>query len=75
MEVNAVPQLLSDIEGLQTLFMAELPPRRVAQPSGSATVIYGFCDASGRGFGSTLLIDNVIHYRHGQWSNSYSAAS
>jgi hypothetical protein len=74
LEVKAVP-LYADIIGLNLLFQAKLPPKWPVQPSQHATVIFGFGDALGRGFGSTLLVDNVIHYHHGQWTEAYSEES
>jgi hypothetical protein len=32
-------------------------------------------DASGQGFGSSLIIGNKIHYCHGQWHSSHSEES
>ena len=36
-------------------------------PGKHAVALYGFGDASGKGFGSSLVIDSVIVFRHGQW--------
>ena len=32
-------------------------------------VVYGFVDASGSGFGSTILVKGSIKYRIGTWSS------
>jgi len=56
-------------------FLPDVPPLRLVRPSRTATAIYGFGDASGAGFGTTLLIGGTLHYRHGQWSTSMSEAS
>jgi len=73
--VWAVGQLHDDITALLALFTPAIPPLRPVRPSRTATAIYGFGDASGSGFGTTLLIDESIHYRHGQWSTSVSEES
>jgi hypothetical protein len=67
--VTLVGQLQDDIVALDTLFA------RSSGMSKTATAIYGFSDASGTGFGTTLLIDGHMHYRHGQWTTSHSEAS
>ena len=38
-------------------------------------LIYGFADASGSGFGSTLEIGNEVHYRIGTWNSSEDSNS
>jgi hypothetical protein len=48
------------------------PPLRKIRCSKTASAHYGFGDASGRGFGSTLKIGNRIHYEYGQWSETDS---
>jgi len=53
----------------------DLPPQRQAQPSAMVVALYGFGDASGTGFGTTILMDNTIHYRHGKWSTPQSECS
>jgi len=73
--VTAVGQLQDDIRALHALFGPDLPPLQLVRPSRTATAIYGFGDASGTGFGTTLLIDGCIHYCHGQWTTSHSEAS
>ena len=35
-------------------------------------VIYGFVDASGSGFGSTILVKGEVHYRIGTWISEES---
>lgn len=48
------PRLHDDIAALQRLSGPELPPHRVIRPSRIVHVFYGFGDASGRQFGSTI---------------------
>ncbi len=64
--VTAVPQLMANIQALKQLFSSELPPKCPIRPSTTAVALYGFADASGSGFGSSLLIGNEVHSRHGQ---------
>jgi len=45
------------------------------RPKRSSVALYGFADASGCGFGSTLLAKGRVHYRHGQWSKDHSDES
>jgi hypothetical protein len=67
---------ISDIEALMLLFTPETPPLRRAWPSSTAVAFYGFGDASGSGFGTTLqMLDGGLLYRHGQWSTEQSEKS
>jgi hypothetical protein len=67
--VHAVPQLLADLERLQTLFQVTHPPERVVWTSSVAFVFYSFGDASGSGFGSTITTSAGIHFRNGVWGD------
>ena len=73
--VKYVPRLVDDIAALAELFGSAEPPRRQFRPSATAVAVYSFGDASGSGFGSSLIIDGVIYYRHGQWNNRHAAES
>jgi hypothetical protein len=73
--VIPVPQLLADIEALVILFQPSTPPLWHARPSSSAVVLYGFGNASGSSFGTSLLINDTLHYRHGQWSTEHAENS
>lgn len=73
--VRAVPQLTADIGALTTLFSPDLPPKRPIRPTSTAVALYGFGDASGGGFGSTILINGAIHFRHGQWASHFKESS
>ncbi len=72
--VEPAPQLQSDILALQQLFGPAIPLLRPVHPASTATAIYGFGDASGSGFGTTLLINGTIHYRHGHRSTTNQEA-
>jgi len=71
-EVCPVPRLANDLEALDKLFHPDLPPLRPIHPAAVTTVIYGFADASGSGFGSSFLINGVLHYCTVQWASPYS---
>lgn len=70
-----VPRLASDIEGLLTLLAADTPPLRVVRAKEVVTAYYGFGDASGAGFGDTLLTPNGIVYQGGLWGDDLHAQS
>ena len=48
------PRLLHDLQALQRLTTSPLPPLRIVRPTKVVQVLYGFGDASGKGFGSTV---------------------
>ena len=48
----------------------ELPPVVVVRSKNCMVLIYDFAGAFGSGFGSTLLVDQNIHYRIGTWSSN-----
>jgi hypothetical protein len=73
--VSWVPRFPDDVEALTALFASPTPPQRSMRLSASATAIYQFGDASGSGFGSSLIIDGEVFYRHGQWSTTFSKES
>jgi hypothetical protein len=58
------------------MFMSpETPPKRLVRPKGGATVVYSFGDASGCGFGSSMMIGQEIRYISGQWSEGHDNES
>ncbi len=69
--VHPVPQLAFDLQALQRLTTGTAPVRRNIRPESTPVAFYGFADASGCGFGSTLVINNTAYFRHGQWSSDY----
>jgi hypothetical protein len=73
--VSPVPQLVTDIHALHNLFASDLPPHHGIRPTTTAIALYGFGNALGHGFGTTLLLYGNIHYRHGQWSSEVSEKS
>jgi hypothetical protein len=67
--VKAAQRLAWDLEALVALFEGENPTRRRVRPGKLAVATYGFGDASGIGFGSSLLIRDNVYFRHGQWND------
>ena len=73
--VAAVPRLKDDVEALRQLFGGAMPVLRRARPASVAVGIYGFGDASGQGFGSSLVKGNDLIYCFGQWANQVTGES
>lgn len=73
--VQGVPRLQHDIRALLELFEGNEVVRRQVRLSKMAVARYGFGDASGQGFGSTLQLDDRILYRYGQWASHVSDES
>jgi hypothetical protein len=65
--VKAVSQLEENIEALEYLCQADVPPLRRVHCAKHACAYYGFGDASGCGFDATMQVGNVIGYEYGQW--------
>jgi hypothetical protein len=65
--IAAVPRLQKDIEALAELFSQQLSTQVLVQASRVYTILYGFADASGLGFGSTVMLEGGIRYRVGTW--------
>jgi hypothetical protein len=73
--VKAVPLLEHDVKALILLTRDVNPPKRLGSPKGSTMTLYGFADASGCGFGSMLVINNRVHFCHGQGAEHYDDES
>ena len=73
--VKPAAHLVHDILALLTLTEGSVPPNGNVRPTCSALALYGFADASGKGFGSTLFLGGRIHFRHGQWVDAYDDES
>ena len=56
-------------ESVSEIFEANLPPIVTLRSSKHFVVVYGFVDASGSVFGSTLLVKGQVQYRIGTWSS------
>jgi hypothetical protein len=74
--VSPVPRLADDLTSLQELFRPLRPPKRIIRARKFATCIYGFADASGLGFGSTLALPTGgTLYRYGIWGRDADNSS
>ena len=66
--VTAADRLEDDAKDIWRLFSSEVPPEVPVRVRSVLVVIYGFGDASGTGFGSTIQRGDGIGYRIGVWS-------
>lgn len=66
--VRAVERLCWDVTALLTLMNSELPAEVTLRVSRVLFALYGFADASGTGFGSSLQISEGLSYRIGVWN-------
>jgi hypothetical protein len=73
--VQGVPRLGSDLSALAKLIAPNHPPRRVIHADNILITLYGFGDASGDGFGSTMLTPSGLWYRYGLWGRDLSRQS
>jgi hypothetical protein len=71
--LRVAPRLHDDILALVHLFSDKEPTKRTIQPKKCAEAMYMFGDASGSGFGSSLMIEQEIYYLHGQWSSTFAS--
>ena len=61
----------SDVDFLIKLTSGELPLKRRVRGSKMISLVYGFGDASGKGFGSAIQLENgEIFYRTGLWNRT-----
>ena len=67
--VLPVPRFHQCLEVLERVFEEDLPPVVSVRSTSCMVLVYGFVDASGSGFGSTLLVKGKIKYRIGTWSS------
>jgi hypothetical protein len=73
--VLPVPRLLDDLVFLQKFFEPTSPPMTILRADFIFLVVYGFGDASGKGFGSTFSRGKDISYRIGAWGDDESDES
>ena len=79
-EVTPVPRLFNDLKALKELFKSKTPTLRLVRGNHVKSVVYGFADASGDGFGSSWESKNLdgestIHYRYGLWGDASEGSS
>jgi hypothetical protein len=64
-KIKGVPRFFQDLSALQEILSSETPPEVNIQARLIITILYGFADASGKGFGSTVLGKEGTRYRIG----------
>eukprot|EP00984_Skeletonema_dohrnii_P009298 scaffold3548_cov79-Skeletonema_dohrnii-CCMP3373.AAC.5 len=75
-KTTAVPRFRSDLLALLELSNYELPPLRLVRGKVVFTALYGFGDASGKGFGSTSSHANgEVSFRLGIWGRDEEGES
>jgi hypothetical protein len=67
--VKGVDRLKQDFQALAEVFEPTSPPSISVRALLVYHIMYGFGDASGRGFGSTMLSDKGIRFRIGTWDS------
>lgn len=71
-----VPRLAQDVASLLFMMQADSPPVRYVRSKQVVSVFYGFGDASGTGFGSTITSPSgETIFRHGLWGPDSQDAS
>ena len=73
--VTPVPRFHQCLEVLERIFNEDLPPIVNIRSTSCLVLVYGFVDASGSGFGSTLLVKGKVKYRIGTWSSAEDSNS
>ena len=68
--VKPVPRFITCLKVLALFLKEDTPPIVNVRSTSCLVIVYGFMDASGSGFGSTLLVKGNIKYRIGTWSSS-----
>eukprot|EP00957_Ditylum_brightwellii_P001836 141582-Ditylum_brightwellii.AAC.1 len=73
--VEGVPRLQWDLIALKALTESPTLPLWLIRGSAIHETIYGFCDASGGRFGSTITIKSGVCYRLGTWGTHMDQSS
>ena len=68
-------RLDDDLDCLLKLFESEYPKVRHVRSSNVYLALYGFADASGSGFGSTIQTDQGLRVRHSVWGRDATSSS
>ena len=74
-EVDTVPRFKSDIQSLTVLLDSSTPPLRLIRGESVGKAIYGFGDASGKGFGSSWEVNGNVIFRFGIWGDEMEITS
>ena len=67
--IRGVPRFFKDLEAFAALLSPDSPPEVTVRCLRVFTLLYGFGDASGKGFGSTVLGSDGTRYRIGVWDH------
>lgn len=71
--VQFVKRASDDLEALALLLEGDVPSLRKVRGGGTVSLLYGFGDASGKGFGSALQkVDGQVYYQAGLWGETFS---
>jgi hypothetical protein len=73
--VKPLPCFVDNLGGLVKIFSSRHPPVIILRPLAVFMIIYGFGDASGKGFGSTFARGDDISYRIGTWGDDETGES
>ena len=73
--VKVVPRMLGDLRALWLLFRLRNPPLRLVRGKCVSEAIYGFGDASGKGFGASWEEGERVFYRLGVWGKDGDGTS
>jgi hypothetical protein len=74
-KIKGVLRLAQDLGALWELLSSSVPPEVNVRSSLIITILYGFADASGMGFGSTVLGTDGTRYRIGVWDKDTESES
>ena len=66
--IKPLPRLKKDFEILRGLTTPEAPPKVVRRRRRTASALYGFGDASGKGFGNAIEVRGQSYAEFGEWS-------
>ena len=71
--IQPLERLKKDFLRLKELTKPEAPPKVVRRRKKMGTAVYGFGDASGKGFGNAIEVGGRVYEEFGQWSGEYES--
>ena len=66
--IKPLARLQVDFERLTSLTSSDAPPKVVKRRLRTGSALYGFGDASGKGFGHAIEVQGEVHAEFGQWA-------
>ena len=66
--IKPLARLKTDFERLKSLTSSDAPPKVIKRRKRMGSALYGFGDASGKGFGHAIEVAGDVHSEFGQWS-------